>query len=127
MLVIGIEIDKVRVSKYRVRYIINIYIINIYIYIYICVCVYIIYIYIYIYIYIFISTYQVLFPYFLVLGLNIGREGGVLCIFRGRGLETDPEVQRPKFGRNAKLINRQIFLHDASVSFFAVEKPSFDF
>ena len=122
MLVIGIEIDKVRVSKYRVRYIINIYIINIYIYIYICVCVYI-----YIYIYIFISTYQVLFPYFLVLGLNIGREGGVLCIFRGRGLETDPEVQRPKFGRNAKLINRQIFLHDASVSFFAVEKPSFDF
>ena len=44
MLVIGIEIDKVRVSKYKVRYIINIYIINIYIYIYMC-----IYIYIYIY------------------------------------------------------------------------------
>ena len=96
----------------------------IYIYIYVYIC---IYIYIYIYIYIFISTYQVLFPYFLVLGLNIGREGGVLCIFRGRGLETDPEVQRPKFGRNAKLINRQIFLHDTSVSFFAVKKPSFDF
>ena len=97
-------------------------------YIYICVCIYIyVYIYIYIYIYIFISTYQVLFPYLLVLGLNIGWEGGVPCIFRGRGLETDPEVQRPKFGRNAKLINGQIFLHDASVSFFAVEKPSFDF
>ena len=97
-------------------------------YIYICVCIYIyVYIYIYIYIYIFISTYQVLFPYLLVLGLNIEWEGGVPCIFRGRGLETDPEVQRPKFGRNAKLINGQIFLHDASVSFFAVEKPSFDF
>ena len=98
--------------------------IYIYIYVYIYIC---IYIYIYIYIYIFISTYQVLFPYFLVLGLNIGWEGGVLCIFRGRGLETDPEVQRPKFGRNAKLINRQIFLDDTSVSFFAVKKPSFDF
>ena len=96
------------------------------IYIYIYIYTYI-HTYIHTYIYIFISTYQVLFPYFLVLGLNIGREGGVLYIFRGRGLETDPEVQRPKFGRNAKLINRQIFLHDASVSFFAVEKPSFDF
>ena len=108
MLVIGIEIDKVRVSKYRVRYIINIYILNIYIYIYI---------------YVYHINISGFIPIFFSFGIEHRKGGGSPL----QGLETDPEVQRPKFGCNAKLINRQIFLHDASVSFFAVEKPSFDF